>query len=123
MITRLKVLPIAKKPTDSNTSIPSDQATGYVPTMASNSQTAEPQTKVIGTVCYNEETQEYRYKCDREGCTTRKPMGRVQDLRRHFDDFHNGIVFNCPFPGCEYIRARKDKFKQHCREAHGTTYR
>jgi hypothetical protein len=121
MITRLKLLPIDKKPTDSNTSIPSDQATGYVPTVASYSQTAELQEKDIGTVCYSEKTQEYRYKCDREGCTTRKSMGRVQDLKRHFDEFHTSLVLNCPFPGCEYTRARKDKFIEHCRKAHGTT--
>jgi hypothetical protein len=103
------------------TQIPSDRPTGYVATMASHSQTSGSPMKDIGTVCYNEETQEYRYKCDREGCT-RKSMGRVQDLKRHFDDFHGGMMLECPVAGCKHTRARRDKLMKHCREAHGSEY-
>jgi hypothetical protein len=121
MITRSDYPKIAKKPSELATQVPSDQATGYVAKTSAHGQTSGSPTKDIGTVCYNEDTQEYRYKCDREGCT-RKSMGRVQDLKRHFDDFHAGVMLECPVAGCDHTRARRDKLMKHCREAHGSEY-
>jgi hypothetical protein len=95
------------------------------PAMASSSQT-QPRTsgsasKELGTVFYNDEAQEYRYKCDREECSG-KTMGRVQDLKRHFDDFHGGLLLACPVAGCTHSKTRKDKLMKHCREAHMIEY-
>jgi hypothetical protein len=121
MIARYKYPQIAKKPSDLTTQIPSDRPTGYVVTTTSHIQTSGSPMKEIGTVCCNEQTQEYRYKCNREGCTT-KSMRRVQDLKRHFDNSHGGIVLKCAVAGCEYSIARRDKLIKHRREAHGSEH-
>jgi hypothetical protein len=123
MITRFKYPQIAQKPPDLKNQIPSEQPNGYVAPSTSHkdSQKSGSLMKEIGTVFYNEDTQEYRYKCDREGCTS-KSTGRVQDLKRHYEELHGGSRLECPVAGCEYTRARRDKLMKHCREAHGSEY-
>jgi hypothetical protein len=122
MIARSKFQQIAKKPSDLTTPIPSNQPTGYVSTVTSHSLASKSSTEEIGTVCYNDKTQEYRYKCDREGCT-KKSMGRAQDLKRHFDHFHGSMILVCPVEECKYTTARRDKLKTHRREAHGSEFK
>ncbi|KAH8722509.1 hypothetical protein GQ44DRAFT_829030 [Phaeosphaeriaceae sp. PMI808] len=72
----------------------------------------------IGKALYNAETNEYRFRCHLEDCTE-KTIRRIQDLKRHYEDFHGGVKYECLSEGCGKNFARKDKFRKHCREAHG----
>lgn len=46
-------------------------------------------------------------------------MGRVQELKRHYFSFHQGVLLECPHHGCSKRLARGDKMKEHYDKKHG----
>ena len=86
----------------------------------------DPQFRKIGLVYSNSETKEFRYHCHVEGCAN-TTCGRVQELKRHWDSFHEDSIIWCPIRGCErskgvgnkpFSGVRKDKLKEHALNAH-----
>ncbi|KAF1843030.1 uncharacterized protein K460DRAFT_418167 [Cucurbitaria berberidis CBS 394.84] len=91
---------------------------------------SDSQFKQIGIVYSNDETKEFRYECHVRGCEKTR-CGRVQELKRHWDSFHENSEIWCPIRGCErskvvgsrpFPKARKDKLKDHALNAHGIEF-
>jgi hypothetical protein len=78
-------------------------------------------SKVIAALYDDDETGEYRYKCLVEGCTS-PTISRLQDVKRHNDSIHRGLVVPCPEEGCERL-FRKDKLMAHARNVDAFGYK
>jgi hypothetical protein len=85
-----------------------------------------PPAKVIGTISYQAESDNYIFKCSIPRCK-HKTFTRWYDLRRHHDSTHSndGPAFWCHVNGCERSETpggrsfpRKDKLGDHVRKAH-----
>jgi len=69
----------------------------------------------IGTIFHNGE--EIVHQCTVDGCAS-KTIGRPIDFKRHYDNYHGGLLYACP--DCSFSDGRRDKLIKHFREyVHG----
>lgn len=82
---------------------------------------------LLGTVSINDRTKKMVWRCLFEACRG-KSIGRLQDLKRHYETAHEGSIVWCPVQDCErsegvggdpFPAARKDMLDEHVKRKHG----
>jgi hypothetical protein len=70
----------------------------------------------------NKSTPESSWQCKWEGCTYAGSFGRESDLLRHLRTKHiSPGMHRCPWAKCPRVFNRKDKMREHVRQAHERT--